>query len=148
MTELKPIFTVPSRDEIVARIKSMDNVRAFHKLDTHIILTEPLKYLRRFDSANWLFEWLVSDLEDDFECIQNLNITITHGGGATEVKSICDHGAFRSCATVSPADFPLERIALRAVCEGDFWHVSLITDSLDESYWRHVHSDCEPGGCS
>jgi hypothetical protein len=148
MTELKPIFTVPSRDEIVARIKSMDNVRAFHKLDAHIMLTEPLKYLRRFDSANWLFEWLVSDLEDDFEYIQYLNISITHGGGVAKVRSICDHGVFRSSATVSPADFPLERLALRAVCEDNFWHISLIADSVDESYWRHVDSGCEPGGFS
>lgn len=145
MSDLKPIFILPLRDEIVARIKSMDNVRAFHKLDAHISLTEPLKYLRRFDNASWLFEWLVSDLEDDSEYIQNLNITITHGGGVAEVKSICDHGAFRSCATVAPADFPLDRIALRAVCEGNFWHVSLITDSLDESYWHDVHSVANKG---
>jgi len=136
MSELKPIYTVPSREEIIARIRSMDNVRAFHKLDVHIHLTDPLKYLRRFDNSAWLFEWLVFDLEDDFEFVQNLNITIKHDDGVAEIKTRCDHGSIRSCATISPASFPLNRVALRAVCEGDFWHVSLITDSLDESYWQ------------
>jgi len=125
MTDLKPIFIQLSSSEIIDRMKSMDNIRAFHQLNEFIILTEPLNYLKRYQSAVWLFDWIKSDLEAGSDYIQYVNISVKVQNGNANVRSECEHGSFRSGAQIPDVNFPLHDLKIRAAYEWNFWHLSI-----------------------
>jgi hypothetical protein len=111
----------------------MDNVRAFYPFGAHIRLTEPLHYLRRYDNAYWLFDWLDIDLEADTEYWMSLIIRLQISGTHGTVMSECEHGTKMSSMAIDDVTFPVPSLTIRAVCEADFWHLSVDPSDLSQT---------------
>ncbi len=95
-------------------------------------LTEPLRYLRRYDCAYWLFDWLDIDLEADTGYLISRNVYLVISDGHGTVWSEYEHGAKRSSMHIGDVTFPVPTLAIRAVCEADFWHVSIDESDLSQ----------------
>jgi hypothetical protein len=128
---LLPIYALLSPEEVRSRMHQMDNVRALYPFGAHIRLTEPLHYLRRYDCAYWLFDWLDIDLEADTQYWMSLTIRLQISGTHGAVQSECEHGVKRSSMDIDDVTFPVPSLTIRAVCEADFWHLSI--DQSDSS---------------
>jgi hypothetical protein len=129
---LLPIYVLLSPEEIRSRMHQMDNVRAFYPFGAHIRLTEPLHYLRRYDCAYWLFDWLDSDLEVDLGYWMSLTIHLQISGAHGTVMSECEHGTKRSSMDIDAVNFPVPNLMIQAVCEADFWHLSVHPSDLSQ----------------
>jgi hypothetical protein len=129
----QPIYLMLSVDEIRARMRQMDNVRAFYVMNEYVRLTDPLHYLMRYSDSEWLFDWLARDLVDDTPYLMYLNIYMVLASGVATVWSECEHGARRSESSVSGVSFPVPTLSIRAACEADFWHLSVHPSDLSVS---------------
>lgn len=107
------------------QISQADNVRALFKYAPDVHMTNAVKLLATRPDCKWLFDFLTTQL---------------HYLGANGVKGLCfyasknegelhmwareDVGEGHVYASQPATDFPLNTLKLRAVREGNLWHVS------------------------
>jgi hypothetical protein len=108
------------------QIDKEDNIRGLFPYAQNIHLTNAVKLIAMRPDCKWFFDFLTTQL---------------HFLGANGVKGLCfyvnknedqlqiwareDVGKSHVYPNKLAVDFPLDFVTLRAVCEGNFWHVSL-----------------------
>ncbi len=108
------------------QIGKADNIRGLFPYAQNIHLTNAVKLLAMRSDCKWFFDFLTTEL---------------HFLGANGVKGLCFHvskcddvlqiwaredvGKSHIYLSKLAADFPLDYVSLRAVREGNLWHVSI-----------------------
>jgi len=107
------------------QIKREDNVRALYVYGPDVHLTNAVKLLAVRPDCKWLFNFLTKQLHVmDANGIHLLTIYMRKHGKEFHVWARDDAGEIYSYPIKPNGIFPLDSIKLRAVFEGDFWHVS------------------------
>lgn len=107
------------------QIKREDNIRAFYLYVKDVHLTNAVKLLAQRPDCKWFFDFLVSNLHFmDAVGIYPLTFYMRKNGSDLHIWARDDSGKNYRCLVKSNATFPLDAIRLRAVYEGNFWHVS------------------------
>ena len=107
------------------QISKADNVRALFKYAPDVHMTNAVKLLATRPECKWLFDFLATQLHYlAANGVKALCFYVTKQDGAVHMWAREDVGEGHVYASQPAADFPLNSIQLRAVREGNLWHVS------------------------
>jgi hypothetical protein len=107
------------------QIKSEDNIRAFYSYAQDVHLTNAVKLLALRPDCKWFFNFLTKQLHVmDANGVYPLTFYMRKHGEEFHVWARDDRGEIYSYPIKPSGTFPLDSIKLRAVYEGNFWHVS------------------------
>lgn len=107
------------------QISQADNVRALFKYAPDVHITNAVKLIATRPECKWLFDFLTTQLHYlAANGVKGLCFYVGKRDDALQIWAREDVGESHVYATQPAADFPLNSIQLRAVREGNLWHVS------------------------
>lgn len=108
------------------QIERQDNIRALNVYAPDVHITNAVKLLAARPDCKWFFNFLAKQLHVmDANGVYPLTFYMRKHGEEFHVWARDDKGEIYSYPIKPSGTFPLDSIKLRAVYEGNFWHISL-----------------------
>ncbi len=112
------------------QIKRADNIRAFYVYAPEVHITNAVKFLAMRRDCKWFFDFMTTKLHVlDTQGVDALIFCMHKHGDELHAWARDDFDNSYAYPVKSNQTFPLDSVELRAVHEGNFWHVSFGGDS-------------------